>query len=83
MTLQDDVCEDETRHSYEKRSQTDLINMEIEMDRYICLACDYIYDPEIGDPEGGVAPGTPFEDIPDDWECPLCGVSKDEFDMEI
>jgi rubredoxin len=57
--------------------------METKMDRYICLACDYIYDPEIGDPEGGVAPGTPFEDIPDDWDCPHCGVSKDEFDMEI
>ncbi|MBT4090356.1 MAG: rubredoxin [Deltaproteobacteria bacterium] len=53
------------------------------MDRYICLACDYVYDPAIGDPEGGVAPGTPFADIPDDWECPLCGVSKEEFDMEI
>jgi len=53
------------------------------MDRYICLACDYVYDPAIGDPEGGVAPGTPFEDIPDDWDCPQCGVSKEEFDMEI
>ncbi len=52
------------------------------MDRYVCLACDYIYDPEIGDPEGGISPGTAFADIPDDWECPNCGVNKREFDME-
>jgi rubredoxin len=57
--------------------------MEKKMERYTCLACDYIYDPAVGDPEGGVAPGTPFEGIPDDWDCPQCGVSKEEFDMEI
>ncbi len=57
--------------------------MEIEMDKYICLCCDYVYDPVKGDPEGGVAPGTPFDDIPDDWECPECGIGKEEFDNEI
>ena len=48
--------------------------------KYICTVCDFIYDPEIGDPEGGIEPGTQFEDIPDDWVCPLCGVGKEDFD---
>ena len=47
------------------------------MARYQCDACEYIYDPAIGDPDSGIAPGTAFEDIPDDWECPDCGVTKD------
>lgn len=50
------------------------------MDKYICTACDWVYDPEIGDPEHGIAPGTKFEDIPDDWVCPLCGVGKEDFE---
>jgi len=49
------------------------------MDRYQCGVCGYIYDPEKGDPEGGIKPGTSFEDIPDDWTCPVCGASKDQF----
>lgn len=49
------------------------------MDKYICTVCDWVYDPEIGDPEHGIAPGTKFEDIPDDWVCPLCGVGKEDF----
>ena len=48
--------------------------------KYICTVCDFIYDPEIGDPEGGIKPGTQFEDIPDDWVCPLCGVGKEDFE---
>ena len=48
--------------------------------KYICTVCDFIYDPEIGDPEGGNEPGTQFEDIPDDWVCPLCGVGKEDFE---
>ncbi len=48
---------------------------------YKCMACGYIYDPEIGDPDSGIAPGTKFEDIPDDWVCPLCGVGKDMFEQ--
>ena len=47
--------------------------------RYACTACDYVYDPEKGDPETGIAPGTPFEEIPDDWTCPVCGLYKDAF----
>jgi rubredoxin len=50
------------------------------MDKYVCTACGYVYDPEIGDPDSGVAPGTKFEDIPEDWVCPLCGVSKADFE---
>lgn len=51
------------------------------MKKYICTVCDYIYDPEIGDPEAGIAPGTAFEDIPKDWVCPLCGVGKEDFEV--
>ena len=47
--------------------------------RYRCTACDYVYDPAKGDPETGIAPGTPFEEIPDDWSCPLCGLDKGAF----
>ena len=50
------------------------------MDKSICTVCDWVYDPEIGDPEHGIAPGTKFEDIPDDWVCPLCGVVKEDFE---
>lgn len=50
------------------------------MDKYICTVCDWVYDPEISDPEHGIAPGTKFEDIPDDWVCPLCGVGKEDFE---
>ena len=49
------------------------------MKKYICDTCGWVYDPEVGDPEGGIAAGTAFEDIPDDWVCPLCGVGKDDF----
>lgn len=51
------------------------------MKKYVCSACGYIYDPEAGDPDSGIAPGTAFEDIPDDWVCPLCGVGKDMFEV--
>jgi len=50
------------------------------MKKYICTSCDYIYDPEIGDPESGIKAGTAFEDLPDDWECPDCGVKKEDFE---
>lgn len=49
------------------------------MDNYECTVCGYIYNPEVGDPDSGIAPGTKFEDIPDDWTCPVCGVGKSEF----
>ena len=50
------------------------------MTKYICTVCDYVYDPEVGDPDNGVEPGTAFEDLPDDWVCPECGVEKEEFE---
>jgi len=50
------------------------------MTKYRCLTCGYIYDPEAGDPSNNVEPGTAFEDLPDDWVCPDCGVGKDEFE---
>jgi rubredoxin len=52
------------------------------MDRYVCSICGYVYDPEQGDPDNGVDPGTKWEDVPDDWECPVCGASKDDFEKE-
>jgi len=47
--------------------------------KYLCNECSYVYDPAEGDPDGGVQPGTAFEDIPEDWVCPLCGAGKDVF----
>ena len=52
------------------------------MTKYVCDTCGYVYDPEVGDPDNGIEPGTAFEDLPEDWECPLCGVGKDEFSPE-
>ncbi|MFW6132971.1 MAG: rubredoxin [Planctomycetota bacterium] len=49
------------------------------MKKYECDVCGYIYDPEQGDPTQDIDPGTAFEDLPDDWVCPDCGVGKDEF----
>lgn len=48
--------------------------------RFQCAACNFVYDPAVGDPDGGIAPGTAFEDIPDDWVCPVCGATKDMFE---
>ena len=50
------------------------------MQKYVCLVCGYIYDPAEGDPDNDVDPGTKFEDIPDDWVCPVCGAGKDQFE---
>jgi rubredoxin len=49
------------------------------MKKFVCEVCGYVYDPAEGDPDNGIAPGTAFEDIPDDWVCPLCGVGKEDF----
>ena len=49
------------------------------MKKYVCDVCGYVYDPAVGDPDGGIAPGTAFEDIPEDWVCPICGVGKGDF----
>ena len=50
------------------------------MKKYQCTVCGFVYDPVEGDPDSGVSPGTPFEEIPDDWSCPVCGVTKSEFE---
>jgi rubredoxin len=50
------------------------------MKKYRCTICGYIYDPEMGDPESGIDPGTPFTELPDDWVCPICGATKDQFE---
>lgn len=49
------------------------------MSQYVCPLCGYVYDPAEGDGEEGIPPGTPFEKLPDDWKCPVCGASKDVF----
>lgn len=50
------------------------------MKKYICTNCGYIYDPAKGDPENGIPPGTPFDEMAEDWTCPICYVGKDKFD---
>jgi len=52
------------------------------MERWICTICQYVYDPATGDPDKGIPAGTPFESLPDDWACPLCGAGKDAFEKE-
>lgn len=52
------------------------------MKKYVCNICGYVYDPAKGDPDGGIAPGTPFEQIPDSWVCPICGAAKSDFTAE-
>jgi rubredoxin len=55
------------------------INKRTIMKKYVCNVCGYVYDPAAGDPDNGIAPGTAFEDLPEDWVCPLCGVGKEDF----
>ncbi len=50
------------------------------MKKFVCTVCQWVYDPEVGDPDSGIAPGMAFEDIPEDWVCPICGVGKDDFE---
>jgi len=50
------------------------------MDKWECMVCGYIYDPELGDPDNDIDPGTLFEELPEDWVCPECGAGKDEFE---
>lgn len=50
------------------------------MEKYVCTVCDWVYDPAVGDPDNGVPAGTAFEDIPDTWVCPVCGVPKTDFE---
>jgi rubredoxin len=55
---------------------------EIMMQKYVCTVCGYVYDPAKGDSEGNIPPNTSFEDLPDDWICPICGSGKDMFEPE-
>lgn len=50
------------------------------MKKFECTVCGYVYDPEAGDPDNGVNPGTAFKDIPESWVCPVCGAAKDAFE---
>ena len=52
------------------------------MKKYVCDICGYVYDPAVGDADSGIEPGTSFADLPDDWVCPVCGASKDDFSPE-
>ena len=52
------------------------------MKKWACNVCGYVYDEAVGDPDNGIAPGTKFEDLPDDFTCPLCGVGKDDFSLQ-
>ncbi len=52
------------------------------MDRYLCEPCGYVYDPDVGDPDHDIPAGTSFEDLPDDWVCPWCGLGKEVFVKE-
>lgn len=72
--------------SIEIKIKKQLLNLiknkeEVIMKKYVCDVCGYVYDPEVGDPDSGIKPGTAFEDIPDDWECPDCGVTKEDFSV--
>lgn len=63
--------------SYDHQDESEVLPM-----KYVCEVCGWVYDEELGYPEGGIAPGTKFEDLPEDFECPLCGVAKDQFNEE-
>jgi rubredoxin len=52
------------------------------VEKWVCVVCGYVYDEASGDPDSGIAPGTKFEDIPEDWVCPVCGVGKDQFEKQ-
>lgn len=64
-----------------QRMKTAHVNRK-DMSRYVCITCGWVYDPEEGDPESGIPAGTPFDDIPEEWLCPACGVGKDMFEKE-
>lgn len=58
-----------------------LADRRLTMQKYVCNVCGYEYDPAAGDPDSGIAPGTAFEDLPEDWVCPVCGASKSDFSV--
>jgi rubredoxin-NAD+ reductase len=59
----------------------DVREMEVvKISKWECTVCGYVYDPELGDPDSDIEPGTAFEDLPEDWVCPECGVGKEDFE---
>ena len=66
----------------EGRAERKSLASEVEMKKYICDVCGYVYDPAEGDPDNGVAAGTPFEKLLNNWACPVCGAGKDQFSPE-
>ena len=71
-----------TAPTYMKSIDETVKKEEEKMDKYVCKVCGYVYDPEKGDPESGIEPGTAFEDLPEDWVCPLCGAKKYNFEKQ-
>jgi rubredoxin len=72
-------CREETAHVPKTLRREWRRSVEAQMQKWKCMACPYIYDPELGDPEAGIPPGTPFEELPDDWLCPDCVLGKEFF----
>lgn len=72
VILLSDLVPNEENHTYNLG--------ENEMAKYECLVCGWIYDEDTGDPDSGIAAGTKFEDLPEDWVCPMCGASKEDFE---
>lgn len=73
------ICSGNRQGGGKREAQTNIIQEENKMKKYVCDVCGYIYDEAAGDPDNGIEPGTKWEDVPDDFVCPLCGVGKDEF----
>jgi len=71
------VCFPICTFKYAKSSINGVVANKLE--RWECAVCGYIYDPEVGDPESGVKAGTPFERLPENWVCPVCGATRDQF----
>jgi len=71
-----------TAPTYLKEDKEEVKKEVNKMDKYVCDVCGYIYDPEKGDPDNGIEPGTSFEDLPNDWVCPVCGAGKSSFSKE-
>ncbi len=69
-----------TAPTYQKEEVKKTVEKENVMEKYVCKVCGYIYDPAMGDPDGGIKPGTAFEQIPDSWVCPVCGADKTQFE---
>lgn len=64
----------------DRRSSNSITTVKPKMAKYECLVCGWVYDEETGDPDSGIDPGTKFEDLPDDWVCPMCGAGKEDFE---